>query len=343
MPVIYSGRLILIQIYFLITNVTSMKKYLLFIATFLFIYGHSQNVMVQTAQPKAAAPVKKKKAYAPKKITYVGNVRNVKKPGQTNGSSPAIFPNNKPTPKNVVYQYIDTTFPNSENHFPLTGNIGIGTLTPQSAIEIKRGAGNTRQKNVLLTLSNEWAESGQNEPSIMFSNGDITSPTNVSYWTVGARVSGDKSINSPQTFKVCFKPIGASEDQEFFSIDSYQGRVKVGNVNTQVDGYKLYVEEGILTEKVKVAVKNSEDWFDHVLKQDYKLIPIYQLEKYIQDNGHLPDMPTTQEVMNNGLDLGKMNGLLLKKVEELTLYMIEMKKDMDETKKELEATKAKIK
>ena len=54
-------------------------------------------------------------------------------------------------------------------------------------------------------------------------------------------------------------------------------------------------------------------------------------------------MPTTQEVMTNGLDLGKMNGLLLKKVEELTLYMIEMKKELDETKKELDETKLRIK
>jgi|GEM_PF-778108 len=324
-----------------------MKKYLLFIATFLYLSGNSQNIVVPNAtQPATAAQPKKwkapkKKAYTGK-ITYVGKVRNAKKPGAGNTGSPAIYPNTKPTAKNVVYQYIDTTFPDRENLFPVKNNVGIGTLTPQTALEIKRGAGNTRQKNVLLTLSNEWAESGQNEPSIMFSNGDVSSPNNVSYWTVGARVSGDKSINTPQTFKVCFKPTGATEDQEYFSIDSYQGRVKIGNVNTQVDGYKLYVEEGILTEKVKVAVKNSEDWFDHVLKQDYKLVPIYQLEKFIKDNGHLPDMPTTEEVMSNGLDLGKMNGLLLKKVEELTLYMIEMKKELDETKKELDETKAKI-
>ena len=52
-------------------------------------------------------------------------------------------------------------------------------------------------------------------------------------------------------------------------------------------------------------------------------------------------MPTTDEVLKNGLDLGKMNGLLLKKIEELTLYMISLKKDLDETKASLEELKNK--
>ncbi len=57
-----------------------------------------------------------------------------------------------------------------------------------------------------------------------------------------------------------------------------------------------------------------------------------KLEQFIQDNKHLPDMPTTAEVMNDGLDLGKMNGLLLKKVEELTLHLINQQKEIEELK-----------
>ena len=105
----------------------------------------------------------------------------------------------------------------------------------------------------------------------------------------------------------------------------------------------MFVEEGILTEKVKVAVKNSEDWFDNVLKKDYKLMSLKNLNSYINTYHHLPDMPTTEEVMQNGVDLGKMNGLLLKKIEELTKYVIEIKTDLDQTKKELEETKKAIK
>ncbi len=60
-------------------------------------------------------------------------------------------------------------------------------------------------------------------------------------------------------------------------------------------------------------------------------------------NHHLPEVPTTEDVMKNGVDLGKMNALLLKKVEELTMYMVDMKKELDATKKELEATQKLIK
>jgi len=321
-----------------------MKKFILLASALCLTFCTTQEIMAQTQQPCPTCPTTtiKKQTYKPGNLKYAGQVRKKKTGTGLAKKYPATYPTRNPSSKYVVYQYVDTTYPNSENHFPLNGNAGIGTPAPQAALEIKRGAGDTRKKNVLLELSNIWAENGQNEPSIMFSNGDNTSPTNVSYWTIGARVSGDKTLNTPQTFKISYKAPDSDVENDFFSVDSYQGRVKIGDVSTQFDGYKLYVEQGILTEKVKVAVKNSDDWFDNVLKQDYKLIPISQLEKYIQDNGHLPDMPTTENVMKNGIDLGKMNGLLLKKVEELTLYLIEIKKELDETKADLDATKKQV-
>lgn len=228
---------------------------------------------------------------------------------------------------------VPTKSGNKENMFSPTGFSGIGTLSPTAPLEIKKNGGNSRNKNILLKLSNEWAEKGQNEPSIMFSNGDITNPKNISYWTLGARVSGDNSLKTPQTFKVSFKAGTDPIEKEYFSIDSYEGRVKIGDVNTQIDGYKLYVEQGILTEKVKVAVKTSKDWYDHVFDKEYSLMPLNKLEEFIKTNKHLPGIQTTEQVMAEGLDLGKMNALLLKKIEELTLYTIELKKELDETKK----------
>ena len=156
-----------------------------------------------------------------------------------------------------------------------------------------------------------------------------------------ARVSGDNTLKTAQTFKISYKSPADANEKEFLSVDSYEGRVRIGDVQTQYDGYKLYVEQGILTEKVKVAVKDSKDWYDNVFTPDYQLLSLQKLEKFIHDNKHLPDVPSTEEVMANGLDLGKMNATLLKKVEELTLYMISLKKELDETKESLQELKNK--
>ncbi|ROH97743.1 hypothetical protein [Chryseobacterium daecheongense] len=93
--------------------------------------------------------------------------------------------------------------------------------------------------------------------------------------------------------------------------------------------YKLFVKDGIKTEKVKVDVSSANGWADYVFEKDYKLMPLKDLEKYIKGNGHLPEVPTTEEAIKNGIELKEMNILLLKKVEELTLYVIEQQKRID--------------
>jgi hypothetical protein len=291
-------------------------------------------------------------SFAQVRKTTTYPVRTAKKPGTVAAKkskssynsmfTPAITPVANAQEKNVVYQYVDTTVTNSENQFPSTGFVGIGTKKPQAPIEIKKNAGDTRKKNILLQLTNSWSPNGQNEPSIMFSNGDDDKMNN-SYWTVGARVSGDNTINTPQSFKVCYKRAGVDVEQEFFSINSYEGRVKIGNVNDLIDGYKLYVEQGIITEKVKVAVANSEDWYDNVFEPSYKKMELKDIESFVKKYKHLPDIPSTADVLKDGIDLGKMNGLLLKKIEELTLHMIDIKKELDATKKEVQLLKSKKK
>jgi len=55
-------------------------------------------------------------------------------------------------------------------------------------------------------------------------------------------------------------------------------------------------------------------------------MPLHQLESFIEANHHLPDIPTEKNILENGIELGKMNALLLKKIEELTLYILEQEK-----------------
>ncbi|MBC7553035.1 MAG: hypothetical protein H7257_03550 [Taibaiella sp.] len=87
-------------------------------------------------------------------------------------------------------------------------------------------------------------------------------------------------------------------------------------------GYKLIVETGILTEKVRVALHSTTDWSDFVFAKGYKLRPLSAVKNYIAANQHLPDVPSAKEVVKNGIDLGEMDAKLLRKIEELTVYII---------------------
>ena len=84
------------------------------------------------------------------------------------------------------------------------------------------------------------------------------------------------------------------------------GQVLIGNTNTP-SGYKLYVESGILTEKVKVAVKNSGNWADYVFDKKYNLLSLKEVERYIKTNKHLPNVPSAEEVVKEGIDMATMD------------------------------------
>jgi hypothetical protein len=118
------------------------------------------------------------------------------------------------------------------------------------------------------------------------------------------------------------------------------GKIVMGTTPTPA-GYKLFVEEGILTEKVKVAVKTSSEWSDYVFAKEYDLKPLSEVEAFINQNNHLPGVPSAQDVVDNGIDMAKMDAKLLEKIEELTLHLIEMDKKMKDLQKRLELAETK--
>ena len=89
----------------------------------------------------------------------------------------------------------------------------------------------------------------------------------------------------------------------------------------------------------KEVIVSTEGRSDYVLKDDYKLMPLDELERSIEKNGHLPDIPSAEEVKKNCVSVGEMQAKLLKKVEELTLYMIELKKENEILKKRSQTCK----
>ncbi|MBR1833956.1 MAG: hypothetical protein IJ785_00370 [Bacteroidales bacterium] len=88
--------------------------------------------------------------------------------------------------------------------------------------------------------------------------------------------------------------------------------------------------DGILYAKeIKVTLTG---WPDYVFGQDFHLLPLDETESYIKENGHLPGVPSATEVEEDGLSVGEMNKVLMQKVEELTLYVIELQKQINDLK-----------
>jgi len=111
---------------------------------------------------------------------------------------------------------------------------------------------------------------------------------------------------------------------------------KNGNIGigTETPDAKLAVNGLIHTKEVKVDLTG---WPDYVFEKDYALMPLEDVEKHINEKGHLPSVPSAKEVEENGVKLGEMNKKLLEKVEELTLYLIEQKNEINKLKSRIES------
>lgn len=115
------------------------------------------------------------------------------------------------------------------------------------------------------------------------------------------------------------------------------GNMLVGDPSavTLPTGYKLYVQDGILAEKVKVALKNTAYWADYVFAPDYKLSSLDAVAAYVNEHKHLPNVPSADEVHSNGLDVAQMDATLLRQIEEIWLHLIELKKENQLLKEQL--------
>ncbi len=102
-----------------------------------------------------------------------------------------------------------------------------------------------------------------------------------------------------------------------------QDRVGIG---TNTPDTALAVNGTIHSKEVKVDVTG---WPDYVFKKEYELPTLEEVEKHINEKGYLKNIPSEEEAIKNGISLGEMNAKLLQKIEELTLYMIEVNKKVN--------------
>lgn len=211
----------------------------------------------------------------------------------TNSTVPTLFISSSPGPSNNT-----------------TGNVGIGTTTPSQKLEI---AHNDATGGIVLNHI-----SGTSSKSEIKFNKGVTE-----LWAIG----NDFDNNGTQTFYIWNN---ASTSAPL--LINQNGQVGIGGVIPTLSnlGYKLYVDGGIVARDVKVT---SGPFPDYVFASNYKFMTIYELENYLKLNNHHPNFPSAAEIeKNKGFELGDMQVKLVKTIEEQTLYIIDLQKQIDELK-----------
>jgi hypothetical protein len=200
----------------------------------------------------------------------------------------------------------------TDNGNTTSNGITIGNGYTNSKLNVNAiGVDTNNSTDVTMIVANQKYNStnSNGENRIVFGWGN--------HWA--ASIGAYKETINTTGFKF-FTEYGFNVPVERMRITS-AGNIGVGTSNPLE---KLSVNGKIRAHEIKVEMAN---WPDYVFMNTYKLPTLQETEKYIQEKGHLPAMPSAEEVRVNGVDLGEMNAKLLQKIEELTLYLIEMKKE----------------
>lgn len=161
----------------------------------------------------------------------------------------------------------------------------------------------------------------------------------------GANPDGDISTSILATV-----PIGLNVNNTNISSDAYGIRsevydddVKAIGVVNRITGDDVFRVFGNGIVEAKEVLVSLDIWNDHVFYPTYDLMPLEKVESFVNENHHLPEVPSEKEVLENGVNVGEMEALLLKKVEELTLYIIEQNKQLKVQAEKIEALEEKLK
>ncbi len=135
----------------------------------------------------------------------------------------------------------------------------------------------------------------------------------------------------------CFFGHGSLQGQDILLLKT-NGKVVIGDTSqiSTPGNYNLYIQNGILTERVKVALKESLDWSDDSFD---KTPSLQAVEQSIKEHSHLINIPSAEEVVNDGYELQDMDAKLLEQIEWLWQHMIELKAENEALRKELEELK----
>ncbi|WP_448698190.1 hypothetical protein ACFGVR_15325 [Mucilaginibacter sp. AW1-3] len=231
------------------------------------------------------------------------------------------------------------------------GSVGIGTNTPGYKLEITgstggrglMGNGSMGQYYEILPYEiGSHNNAGWSGTMFGVRTGGLNSASKPLTQNVSANssdyqqawamtFSSDKNASNGAAFSL-WSADATTPNTEMSEVFRVQSNGAVGiNTNYIPSGYQLAVNGTVIFTQAYVQLRGS--WPDYVFKKGYQLRPLSEVKSYIDQNQHLPDMPDAATVKKEGLNLGEINKALLKKVEELTLYLIEKDEKVAELEK----------
>lgn len=217
-----------------------------------------------------------------------------------------------------------------QNVFPTMGNVGIGNNSPSTSLDII-SPNNEVQLRIRPIGNNSSA---------------VSIPSIIDFFSTFDKYSPDQGPRRTASIKGCFSDgawgwetlsfhVGRNEpnDAQLEPLERMRinGDGNVG-IGTTMPTERLSVNGNIRAKEIKVENSN---WPDYVFDREYNLPTLEETEHHILRTGHLSGVPSAKEVNDNGLSLGEMNGLLLQKIEELTLHLIQINKQNNQLQKAL--------
>ncbi|HLW08785.1 MAG TPA: hypothetical protein VKX35_00175, partial [Fermentimonas sp.] len=179
---------------------------------------------------------------------------------------------------------------------------GIGTSSPQYNLDVN-GDGNFRG-----TLHTRQLKLGVESPGNALING---------YW---------KGSNTSQMLlNIGFISNQAQTTYQILTLD-VNGNLRLKNKERDI----FYIDADTETVRARNIIVDEQNWPDYVFNKEYTLLSLYEVKAYIEKNGHLPNVPSAREVEEHGLSLGGMTKVTMEKVEELTLYLLQMNEKLEQ-------------
>jgi hypothetical protein len=197
------------------------------------------------------------------------------------------------------------------------GNFGVGILNPVGKFQITGGVEASPDTHGFLMLGTIGSS------NLVFDNNEILARNNGNSSHLYLQNSGGNVFIGDATNFNSAHRLGVDGNTVV------TGNLRVGTTPNP-SGYRLAVDGKVICTELMVRLVSN--WPDYVFSNHYKLRSIQDLENFINKNNHLPGIPSAKEIESTGLSVGEMQKLQMEKIEELTLYIIELKKEIDKLK-----------